>query len=94
MYLRCDGQLTVDPNGAVLCDQWVQLTEEQLAQTINAASDGTVLLRLYELLELAFSVPEPTDLAAVWMAGFSLPVICWLVSGGYGTVINFLPNKG
>ena len=35
-----------------------------------------------------FSLPVSPDLATVWMLGFSLPLILWLVAWGFGVVIN------
>lgn len=47
------------------------------------------LYQLYELLEAIFSTPDPLDISAAFMVGIGLPLICYLVSWGYGVVVNW-----
>lgn len=36
-----------------------------------------------------FNIPVSGDLLQMWELGFGLPVFCYLVAWGYGTVINY-----
>lgn len=39
------------------------------------------------------ATPPPEDIAAAFVIAFSLPIIFWLVSGGYGVVINWFNHR-
>lgn len=59
-----------------------------------AECTGFVLLDAGEYSEMPtlsslFAVPLASDLQSMWMAGFSLPLIVYLVAWAYQTVINF-----
>ncbi len=85
MYLRCDGEFWVTNNGTPRCDEWAVLTPEEIAADI----DVTTLAELYSLLELAFSTPDTDAIQLAFMAGCTVPLIAYLASWGYQTVINF-----
>jgi hypothetical protein len=79
MAITCDGTLAQAADGAPLCDgQWI-VEPSQLNQ-------------LYELLNSAFSTPDAVSVGAAFMAAFALPMIAYLASWGYQTVINFLSD--
>jgi len=84
-YLRCDGTLTSGLSGEALCDNWVSLTQEEMTADLEVL----VLSQLFELMNSVFSTPDPTDIAFIFSAVFSLPVICYLVSSQYGVIINW-----
>jgi hypothetical protein len=44
-------------------------------------------------LQDIFVVPAAQDLQTMWMAGFALPVVCYIVSWAYQSVINFLTGE-
>lgn len=44
-------------------------------------------------LQDIFSIPISSDLQNMWELGFGLPVLCYLVAWGYGTVINFFTSR-
>lgn len=76
MGIRCDGTLTQTPEGIPMCDgSWID--------------EPDVLSQLYELLEAAFATPETSEIAAAFMAAFSVPMIAFLVAWAYSKVINF-----
>ena len=70
----------LDPNA---CNGGVVLTPEEFA-TITASPT----------LQDIFSIPLASDLAQLWLVGFSLPLILYLTAWGYGVVVNFFnPDK-
>jgi len=40
-----------------------------------------------------FTIPVAADLWQMWELGFGLPVLCYLVAWGYGTVINMFDDR-
>ena len=40
-------------------------------------------------LAALFAMPDPASVQDAFVAGFSLPVICYLTAWGYGVVINW-----
>ncbi|TAL50641.1 MAG: hypothetical protein EPN89_04590 [Methylovulum sp.] len=39
-------------------------------------------------LQDIFNIPLASDMLQMWELGFGLPILCYLVAWGYGTVIN------
>jgi len=104
MYIRCTGitQYSNDgenwnttDGGYVYCNtgSWEQLTSEQLASDLIPHIDTVVLSDLYDLLNSVFSTPSTEDISLSFMAGISLPLICYLASFGVGSVVNFINQK-
>lgn len=52
----------------------------------SASAASTSSLTVAEL----FAVPSSPDLATIFMQGFSLPLICYLVAWAYGLLISFI----
>jgi hypothetical protein len=50
-------------------------------------------LALQPTLQDIFSMPVASDLQNMWELGFSLPILCYLVAWGYGSVINFIESR-
>lgn len=76
MSIRCDGELSQGLDGAPLCDgSWVH--------------EPDVLVQLYELLDVAFSMPDGADIAGAFMAAFSVPMIAYLAAWAYGKALSF-----
>lgn len=40
-----------------------------------------------------FAVPEPEVMTAAFMSGMSLPLILWLTSWGFGTVVEWVERR-
>ena len=67
-----------------------------LYQTGEAMADcsGYVLLDAVEYTDLPtlqsiFAMPVAEDVAKLWVTGFSLPLVVYLVAWGFGVVINW-----
>lgn len=75
MSLDCNGNLTQSVEGYPICDgTWVISPEP--------------LYELYQLLNAVFSTPDGADIAAAFMVGIGLPLVCYLTAWGYGAVVN------
>lgn len=55
----------------------------------NALAMIEAINRLASIAEKIFLVPESTQLAALWAAGFVTPVTLYLVSSVVGVLVNF-----
>jgi len=60
--------------------------------------DGYALLSSVEYndvptLAALFSMPDALSVQEAFMAGFSLPLICYLTAWGYGLVINWFNSR-
>jgi hypothetical protein len=74
------------------CDPALDLvmTASEFAALKDAIADaGASNLTVTEL----FAVPAVADLQTVFMAGIFLPLVLYLVSWAYGTVVNFINEK-
>jgi hypothetical protein len=68
----------------------ITMTASEFAALKNAiANAGNSNLTVAEL----FAVPAVPDLQTVFMAGFALPLILYLVAWAYGVVLNFINEK-
>jgi len=68
---------------------FIYLTTQSLAEC-----GGYVLMDSSEYsqvptLQALFAWPESDQVIAAWMAGFTLPMLCYFVAWGFGTVVNF-----
>lgn len=80
MAISCAGTLSVSPEGAPLCSgDWV-MEPSQLDQ-------------LYQLLNSVFSTPDTVSISAAFMSGCTIPLIGFLASWGYQTVISFINHQ-
>jgi len=66
----------------------------RLSTTPLAECTGYVLMDSSEYsqvptLQALFAWPESDQMVAAWMAGFTLPMVCYLAAWGFGTVVNF-----
>lgn len=76
MSLICTGNLTQELDGSITCDSaW---------EVVEPAVD-----RLANMLELIFAQPDNLQIQEAFMAGFSLPLICFMTAWAYGFVIGF-----
>jgi len=57
-----------------------------------SSSDYTKLMSEPTLMDI-FTIPLAGDLQQMWMLGFSLPIITYLTTWGYGVVINWFNEK-
>lgn len=78
--------LTVDTAGQVY------------ATTVATSADCTTYLvssvdQTLPTLHDIFNMPLSSDMLQMWELGFSLPVLCYLVAWGYGTVINMFSRN-
>lgn len=80
--------LCVVPDGSTLaivgeytadCAGYALMTAQEYAATPTLAA--------------LFAVPDSATVQSAWMAGFSLPVILWLVAWGFGVVINMFRSN-
>lgn len=85
-YLRCDGNLTVDAFGVASCDQWTVISQDELLSLAPVT-------QLVELLNALVATPEPGQIAAAFMAAFSLPMICFLSAWAVQQVVGFFKYK-
>ncbi|MEI6709231.1 MAG: hypothetical protein WCK96_19075 [Methylococcales bacterium] len=74
------------------------------AQAVNAISDCVTLggylvqpaitVATQPTLQYIFSIPIASDLNQMFQLGVGLPILCWLTSWAYGSLINFFhPNN-
>lgn len=61
------------------CAGYALMTAQEYASTPTLAS--------------LFATPEPEQVQQAFMAGFSLPLILWLVAWGCGSVVNFFNSR-
>lgn len=80
MAIECDGVWGHLPTGEITCTGTIVDEPSQLAQ-------------LYELLNAAFSTPTPEQITTAFMAAVTLPLIFWLVSFAFGSVVNFIRDR-
>lgn len=64
----------------------------------QTCADGYALLSASEFgdvptLQALFSMPETASIQDAFLAGFSLPVICYLTAWGYGVVVNWFNSR-
>lgn len=64
----------------------------------SLCADGYALLSANEYMDVPtlaalFSLPETASLQEAFIAGFSLPVICYLTAWSYGVVINWFNDR-
>lgn len=62
------------------------MTANEFANLANAQSASLTVAEL-------FAVPSIPDLETVFMYGFKLPLIFYLVSWAFGVVVNFINEK-
>lgn len=65
-----------------------------LSVTPLAECSGHVLMDSTEYsqvptLQALFAWPESDQMVKAWMAGFTLPMVCYLAAWGFGVVVNF-----
>ncbi|AEF99483.1 hypothetical protein [Methylomonas methanica] len=48
---------------------------------------------LTAVIQQALEIPPQAQLQELWMAGFALPIICYLTAWGYQTVIAWFEEK-
>lgn len=82
-YARCDTTPTANIDGTLSCPSWTIVSEEEL---LNALP----IQQLFELLNEAFSTPEPQQLAAAFAAAFTLPMVLYLSAWALSKLINFI----
>lgn len=63
------------------------MTPEQAQAMIEAIN------RLASIAEKISEVPESTQLAALWAAGFVTPMTLYLVSSAVGSIVNFWRHR-
>ena len=80
MTITCDGELSITPEGYPACvGTWID--------------EPSQLNQLFELLNAAFSTPEAADIQLAFMAGITIPMICYLTAWAYGMVIQFATSE-
>jgi hypothetical protein len=62
------------------------MTASEFAKLANAQSASLTVAEL-------FAVPAVPDLQTVFMYGFSMPLILYLVAWAFGVVLNFINEK-
>lgn len=83
-YLRCSGEIASTIEGLPVCSTgWQSVPEDVLLS-------ATPIKQLFDLLNAAFTNPPPSDIQTAFMAGFALPMICYLTAWAFGSVINFI----
>lgn len=83
-YLRCSGEISNTIEGFPICSTgWESVPEDVLLS-------ATPIKELFELLNAAFTTPPPGDIAAAFSAGITLPLLCYLISWAFGSVIKFI----
>jgi len=85
-YLGCNTSFAVDVDGVISCSDPVVLS----ASDLSASLDTTSLSDLYALLDAVFETPAASDITIAFMAAFTLPLIFYVVSRSYSSVINFI----
>jgi hypothetical protein len=71
-------------------DGFLYLSTDPLAEcTGHVLMDSTEYSQVPTLQSL-FAWPESDQMVAAWMAGFTIPMICYLAAWGFGVVVNFL----
>ena len=80
--------LTVDTAGSVFATTVTTATD---CTTYIAVSADTFVTQ--PTLQDIFNVPIASDMLQMWELGFGLPVLCYLVAWGYGTVINMFSRN-
>lgn len=80
-YARCETTPTVNVDGTLSCDSWTIVSEQELLTAIP-------IQQLFQLLDAAFSTPDAASISAAYMAGISVPLICYLTAYCYGMVVN------
>jgi hypothetical protein len=82
--LACDGSISLNNVGRPSCDTGFYLIDEESIGLSNAITDLTVILNSM------FAQPSTPEMVAAFGAGISLPLITYLVSWGYQSVISFM----
>lgn len=84
-YLRCDAPIAIEQGtGLPVCPTgWQSVPEDVLLS-------ATPIQELFELLNAVFSQPSNEQLVAAFLAAFTLPLICYLVSWAFSSVIKFV----
>ncbi len=94
--LTADLSGSVGSTGPVIGGQGITLSAQSLQDCSGyimlTASDYTQLMSEPTLMDI-FTIPVVGDLQQMWMLGFSLPIITYLSSWGFGVVINWFKEK-
>lgn len=70
-------------------DGYVYLSADPLAEcTGHVLMDSTEYSQV-PTLQALFAWPESDQMVQAWMAGFTIPMICYLAAWGFGVVVNF-----
>jgi hypothetical protein len=77
MGIQCTGDLTTGPEGQPLC-------------SVPWSSSSDSFADLAAVIIESFATPPAEEIQAAFVAGISLPIICYLAAWGYQTVINFI----
>lgn len=67
----------------------LQATSDPLSECTGWALMDVTEYTEVPTLHQIFAMPELEDAGAIWLAGFSLPMIVYLVAWGFGVVVNF-----
>jgi hypothetical protein len=70
-------------------DGFVYLSAESLAECSGHVLMDSAEYSQVPTLQALFAWPDSGQLASAWLAGFTIPMICYLVAWGFGTVVNF-----
>ncbi|WP_296560007.1 hypothetical protein [Pigmentiphaga sp.] len=74
--------------------RWVLYCSQEMAPTVTVdgalACEGGASSLQIGLLETTLNTPEAETVAAVWTAGFSMVVVCFLVGRAVGAVLHII----
>lgn len=79
--------IDIDANGFLI--QSIQTIDTCTTYALLTAQEYKVTPTLQDI----FNIPVASDMLQMWELGFGLPILCYLVAWGYGTVINFFNDK-
>jgi hypothetical protein len=84
-YLRCQGEIFQDPMvGFPSCStDWEVIQEDVLLS-------ATPIHELFELMETLFRVPEPGEMTAFFVIGFSTPLSTFIIARAIAGVYNMI----
>jgi len=70
-------------------DGFIYLTADPLAECSGHVLMDSTEYSQVPTLQALFAMPDSGQLAAAWAAGFTIPMICYLVAWGFGVAVNF-----
>ena len=70
-------------------DGYLYLSTDALAECSGHVVMDAAEYSQVPTLQAIFAMPEIEKAGAIWLAGFSLPMITYLAAWGFGVVINF-----